>query len=89
MLLQWQDTKWHDSTLVVSEGNSGNLDRAVTHWTIAASGGQNNAMHHLITVFKHGIVIRESINSILTAYNKRCAETRSEARDAFIRLNCS
>ena len=31
------------------------------------------------------LVDRESIDSLLTAYNNSCAEMRSEARDAFIR----
>jgi hypothetical protein len=60
-------------------GNSGNMERAVKHWTIAATGGQYHAMYHLITVFKQGFVSRESINSILTSDNKCCSEMRSKA----------
>jgi TPR repeat protein len=66
------------------EAKSGNFERAVTHWTIAASAGHYTAMNNLITCFKKGAVSRESINAILAAYNKSCAEMRSESRDACI-----
>ena len=66
------------------EAQSGNMERAVKHWTIAASAGDYIAMHHLRICFEKGSVCRESIDSILTAYNSSCAEMRSEARDAAI-----
>jgi TPR repeat protein len=66
------------------EYKSGNVERAVKHWTIAASAGHHTAMHNLLGAFNHGLVRRESINSPLTAYNNSCAEMRSEARDAAI-----
>ena len=43
------------------------------------------AMAALIARFRKGDVSRESIDSTLAAYNKSCAEMRSEARDAHIR----
>jgi hypothetical protein len=52
---------------------------------IAASAGNYDAMHNLIGAFNHGIFSRESINSILAAYNNSCVKMRSEARDAYIR----
>jgi hypothetical protein len=67
------------------EAEYGNMERAVKHWTIAASAGQYYAMNHLRTGFEKGYVSRESINSTLVAYNDSCAEVRSEARDAYIR----
>jgi TPR repeat protein len=67
------------------EGNSGNTERAVKHWMIAASAGHYIAMQYLLGASKGGIVSRESIDSTLTAYNNSCAEMRSEARDAYIR----
>jgi hypothetical protein len=66
------------------EGNSGNIERAVKHWTIAASAGYFGAMHELRKLFDQGVVSRESIESTLAAYNSSCAEMRSEARDAYI-----
>ena len=68
------------------EYHSGNSQRAVKHWTIAASAGHHKAMNALQIEFKKGLVTRESIDSTLTAYNNSCVEMRSEARDAFIRM---
>jgi TPR repeat protein len=68
------------------EGNSGNMEQAVKHWTIAASAGHYKAMNSLQIEFKRGYVSRDTINSSLTAYNNSCAEMRSEARDAHIRM---
>ena len=62
------------------------MERAVKHWTIAASAGHYRAMHHLRTGFEGGFVSRESIDSSLTAYNNSRAEMRSKARDAAIRI---
>jgi len=67
------------------EGNAGYVERAVKHWTIAASAGHYTAMHHLRICFEQGHVCRESIDSTLTAYNNSCAEMRSEARDTYMR----
>ena len=64
------------------EANSENVERAVKHWTIAASAGDSYAMNQLRTFFEEGFVSRESIDSTLIAYNNSCAKMRSEARDA-------
>jgi hypothetical protein len=64
----------------------GNLEQAVKHWTIGASAGCFSAMQHLKTCFENGHVSRESMDSTLAAYNSSCAELRSEARDAYIRI---
>ena len=64
---------------------SGNVERAVKHWTIAASAGHHKAMNALLIEFEKGSVSRDEIDSTLTDYNNSCAEMRSEARDAFIR----
>jgi tetratricopeptide (TPR) repeat protein len=69
------------------EYNSGNMERAIKHWMIAASAGEYNAMHVLRTEYEKGYVSRELINTSLIAYNNSCAEMRSEARDAYIRLH--
>jgi TPR repeat protein len=65
---------------------TGNLERAMKHWTIATLAGYYEAMHHLRILFEKGYVTRESIDSTLTAYNNSCAEMRSKARDAAIRI---
>jgi TPR repeat protein len=68
------------------EYNSGNIERAIKHWTIGASYGDYQAMHHLKICFENGLASRESIDSTLAAYNNSCAKFRSEARDTFIRI---
>jgi TPR repeat protein len=67
------------------EVKSRNMERAVKHWTIAASAGCFRAMGDLLIALKKGDVSRESIDSTLVAYNASCAEMRSEARDAYLR----
>ena len=67
------------------EAQSGNMDRAMKHWTIAASAGNFGGMHEMLCSFEEGVVSRESIDSILAAYNNSCAEMRSKARDSYIR----
>ena len=63
------------------DAKAGNMERAIEHWTIAASAGSYMAMHHLIICFELGHT-NESIDSILAAYNSACVEMRREARDA-------
>ena len=72
--------------LGLMEYKSGNMERAVKHWAISASGGCYQSMHHLRESFEEGFVSRESIDSTLTAYNNSCAEMRSESRDGYIRF---
>ena len=75
------------STLGTMEAESGNMDRAVKHWSIAALAGHYPAMHTLITFFKMDYVSQESIDLTLAAYNTSCVEMRSEARDAYTVFN--
>jgi len=64
------------------EAQSGNIERAVKHRV-----GEYDAMHTLTKNFEQGWVSRDTIDSTLTAYNSSCAEMRSEARDAVIRIH--
>ena len=68
------------------EYESGNVERAVKHWMIAASAGEYKAMKAVLRCFEEGICSRDQIDSTLIAYNDSCAEMRSEARDSFIRM---
>jgi TPR repeat protein len=72
------------SNLGILECNSGNMERGVKHWTIAASAGCFRSMHNLLTTLKKGFIGRESIDTTLAAYNSCCSEMRSKARDAYI-----
>ena len=69
----------------IIEAKSGNMERAVKHWTIAASAGESYAMHKLRTRVEKGAVSRESLDSSLSAYNNSCVKMRSKARGAYIR----
>jgi len=66
------------------EAQSGNMGRAVKHWTIAASAGNYTAMHYLLIAFNQSVASRATIDSSLRAYNNSCAEMRSDAREAFM-----
>jgi TPR repeat protein len=68
------------------EAQSRNMERALKHWTFAASAGHYIAMHNLLIALKNHDISRESMDSTLAAYNNSCAEMRSEARDAYIRV---
>lgn len=59
----------------IREAKSENMEQAVKHWAITASAGCYVSMKNLMTCFEGGFV-----NSF------SCAEMRSEARDAFIRM---
>jgi hypothetical protein len=71
--------------LGVMEAQSGNMGRAVKHWSIAASAGNYHSMNNLRGNFEMGHVSRDAVISTLASYNNSCAEMRSEARDACIR----
>jgi TPR repeat protein len=70
--------------LGIIEYEYGNMERAVKHWTIAASAGEYQAMYALRMEFEQGVVSRESIDLILKAYNSSCAEMRSKLREMSI-----
>jgi hypothetical protein len=67
---QWLDTPWSHRLL------SGNMERALKHWTIAASAGDYTAMNNLTIKFEQGADSRETITSTLAAYNRSCVEMR-------------
>jgi hypothetical protein len=69
-----------------NDNESGDMERAVKHWTIGASAGCYRSMYNMLVTFKGGLLSRDAIDSTLAAYNNSCAEMRSEARDAYIRL---
>jgi TPR repeat protein len=73
-------------TVGYTEHVAGNVERAVKHWTIAASAGNYEAMYNLLIALKKRDLSRESIDSTLEAYNNSCAEMRSEARDACLQV---
>jgi tetratricopeptide (TPR) repeat protein len=79
-----EDARYNLGTM---EAQSGNMGQAVKHWTIAASGGHYKAMKNMLVAFNQGLTSRATIDATLTEYNNSCAEMRSEARDAYIRVH--
>jgi len=75
------------SNLGTMEAQSGNMGQAEKHWTIAASAGEYKAMKNLLIAINQGLTSRATIDATLIAYNKSCAEMRSDARDSAIRLH--
>jgi hypothetical protein len=53
--------------------------QAMKHMRIAASAGCYNGMNAIIVALRQGMVSRDEIDSIMTAYNNSCAKMRSEA----------
>jgi hypothetical protein len=82
------------------EAKSGDKERAIKHWTIAASAGCYCAMNALRNFFEigsgfdmgsgviplYGSVSKDTMESTLEAYNNSCAGMRSKARDAHINM---
>ena len=68
------------------EYNSGNMERAIKNWAIAASSGHYASMQNLLIALENRFISKVSIDSTLAAYNNSCAEMRSKARDAAIRI---
>ena len=80
----WQDMTGQDATGNM-EYNSGNVERDLKHWMIAASAGYYEAMYHLQIEFEQCFISRAQINSTLIANYNSCAKMSSEARDACVR----
>jgi hypothetical protein len=72
---------WYEFRVGCMEAQSGNMERAMRHWRIAASAGYYDAKQKLLIEFNKGLVNQDEMDSILTAYNNSCIEMRSEARE--------
>jgi TPR repeat protein len=67
--------------LGVIEYNSGNMERAIKHWTISASAGWSGSMTAIQEEFKRGHLQSDLFELTLKAYNDSCVEMRSKARE--------
>ena len=56
------------STLGTNEYQSGILERALKHWTIAASAGNYHFMRNLQSTFEVGYISADEMDQILTAF---------------------
>ena len=58
----------------------GNKERAVKHWIIAATQGQDESMKELMTAFKHGQLSKEDLAATLRAHKAAVDATKSPQR---------
>jgi TPR repeat protein len=63
------------------EADSGNMERAMKHWTISASAGDSKSMTAIQTLFEEGNVRTDAYELTLKSYNHSCEEMRSKARE--------
>ena len=59
-----------------------NIDRAVKHWIIAATQGEDNSVTLLMEAFKCGLVEKEDLASALRAHQAAVNATKSPQREA-------
>ncbi len=65
-----------------NEGYSGNLERAMKHWIIAARQGDDRSIKKLIEFFKRGYIRKEVLEDTLRAHHAAVDETKSPQREA-------
>ena len=63
------------------ELENGNLDRAMSHFMIAATCGYDKSLENLKLGFKKGLVTKEDLEKTLRCYQASQDEMRSEDRD--------
>ena len=64
------------------EYNNGNAERAVEHWNIAATQGNDNSIKWLLEVFKQGLMEKEDLAAALRAHKAAVDATKSPQREA-------
>jgi hypothetical protein len=64
------------------EWENGSKDRAVKHWTIAATHGDDDSVKILTEMFKEGFVSKEDLASALRAHQAAVNATKSPQREA-------
>ena len=70
------------SNLGCVEVGNGNIERAVKHWTIAATQGEDGAIKALMTAFKAGDLSKEDLAAILRAHQAAVDAMKSPQRKA-------
>ena len=64
------------------EQENGNIARAVKHWIIAATQGDDNAMKNLLIAFKQGVTEKDVLAATLRAQKAAVDATKSPQRKA-------
>ena len=67
--------------LGVLEGRSGNMDRALKHYMIAAGSGYSGSLENIKEMFIKGHVTKEDYSRALRVYQARLNEIKSPQRD--------
>ena len=70
----------HD--LGAHEYNDGNVERAVKHWVIAATQGEDKSIKTLMIAFKAGLVSKDELAAALRAHKAAADATKSPQREA-------
>ena len=68
-------------SLGIEEWNRGNIERAVKHWIISATQGDNDAIKELMDAFKDGVVEKEVLAATLRAHKAAVDATKSPQRE--------
>jgi len=68
--------------LGIQEWKNGHIERAVKHWIIAASQGDNDSLKYLIDDFKRGFVGKEDLDTALRAHQAAVDAAKSAHREA-------
>ena len=63
------------------EIKNGNVVRAVKHWIIAATQGDDDAIKALMTAFRHGVLKKEALAAALRAHHAAVDATKSPHRE--------
>ena len=66
--------------LGIREGNSGNIERAVKHWIVAATQGEDDSIKLLLKSFKMGLINKEKLAATLRAHKAAVDATKSPQR---------
>ena len=64
------------------EMSNGNIDRAVKHWVIAATQGEDKAIKALMEAFKMGYLSKDDLAAALRAHKAAVEATKSPQREA-------
>ena len=68
-------------SLGTSEGRTGNLDRAIKHYMIAAGSGDNDSLENIKTMFMDGDATKDDYAKALRAYQAYLVEIKSPQRN--------
>ena len=63
------------------EESSGNINRAIKHYTIAAKSGQSNSLTYIQDLYTDGLATKDDYTNALRAYQEYLSEIKSPQRD--------